>query len=336
MQEIQLRSAIAVAAGLAACAAKPAPTRSPERAPPVMYIDERSERSAPIDAGAPIDADAGAPLQPAHSEPQIAIDEPAPSDAIEGVVIGADGKPVAGAYVDLAGDRPGHTCCVQHHVAADANGRVRFEQEPAGARLSLWARSKDHAYAAVAGVVGRGVYKLVLEPATTLDVKVARVPGVGGPPDQRIADVFEVRIKGRTGMLRQRIAASGGAGLHLAAALPGEFVVEVETWCGIGAPPCAGAIARGRIEPGRSATVALRVERYGVAEGIAIDPATKQPIADAPIACDDGPCVWDVNGAWRDVRTGPDGRYRITGLAHGMHELRFGDRVVVAVVVKPG
>jgi len=264
---------------------------------------------------------------------------------VEGIVLLPSGKPAAGAHVSLAGythrafgNKRGW-CAHEQFAVTDANGRFRYAERDGFSlggelRLGLWARTADGKLGTVRDVRRAGSFSLVLGPAKTLEIEPRRVPSM---PVTSSADVALLQVKTATGTLRTRVGMSSGSSLSFGGVPPGSFVVEVQAWCGPDAP-CAGAIARGRIDADRGIAappVLLEIAPYGVAEGVALDPSTRAPLAGAPIACDDGPCAWDTDGFWPAAHTGPDGRYRITGLAPGTHVLRFGDRVTAAVAVAP-
>jgi hypothetical protein len=77
------------------------------------------------------------------------------------------------------------------------------------------------------------------------------------------------------------------------------------------------------------------VGRNGSASGVAVDPGTKAPLANAPILCDDGPCGWDADGLWPAVTTDAKGRFEVRDLAPGRHRLRVGQTTTIDVTVSP-
>jgi len=249
--------------------------------------------------------------------------------SVEGLVLDPDGHPAAGVEVALGGSAPrtagartGMSLLGDRTTVTDADGRFWFGDHDGyafaapGARLGLWARTADGALAAVHDVTPPGPYTLVLAPATTLSIELA------APRHQLDADNYELEVTTPTGTLHTMMA-TNGSGWTVQGVPFGSYVVRMSTACVHGAP-CAGAIERGTIEATGNRVV-LIVQPLGELAGVATDPATREPIADAAITCDDGACGSDTSGFWSSVRTDAAGRYRITGQSVGAHTLRFGD-----------
>lgn len=280
------------------------------------------EAVAPAKARAQLDRVPVKPL-PAGEEPKFDANTLflEPGGRLAGRVVGADGKPQADAIVTATASDGNLIAMMREGRLAqrsDANGKFAFDGIPAGNKYTLratkdgFAADEDGPIAVEAGT-DRGDVELKLESGAVLAFRLLTAD------DVPVKDV-DVRLQPQGGGRRRGFAFGGPGDVDSSKIVPqgdGKFLVkalDAGTFDLTLSPPDFADLTKEGLKLKSGETVDLGTLRVKESKSISgrITDAAAQPVAGASVSA-----LWfdATTPHSREVKSGPDGRYKLAGLS---------------------